>query len=66
MLESIFVPVELMALALRQQRDFDRFEFARVYEWVSPIEAKNRSLATSEAVTTPRSSPWDGLPTWGP
>jgi hypothetical protein len=56
-LASIFDLVELMALALRQQRDFDRFEFPRVYEWVSPIEAKSKVLATSEAVATPQVIP---------
>jgi hypothetical protein len=56
-LELMYDMVELMALSMRQQRDFERFDFPRVFEWVSPIEAKSTVLAKSEAVTTPQAIP---------
>ena len=62
MLESIFIWSSSWRLPY-VNNGTDRFEFARVHEWVSPIS--RHVLATSEA-THPRSSPWDGLPTWGP
>ena len=64
-LESMYNMVELMVLALRQQRDFDRFDFPRVYEWVSSIDAKSNVLVTSEAVTTPQVIPMEWVADMG-
>jgi hypothetical protein len=53
-LEAMFGMTGLVALAMRQQRDFDRFDFAGVYALVAPIEAKSQQLASSDAATRPQ------------
>jgi len=53
-LEAMFGMTGLVALAMRQQRDFYRFDFAGVYALVAPIEAKSQQLASSDAATRPQ------------
>jgi hypothetical protein len=61
-LEAIFGTIGLVALVLRQQRHFDRFDFAGVYALVAPIEAKSQQLASSEAATQPQVVPMTWIP----
>jgi hypothetical protein len=56
-LESTFDIVELAVMTLRQQRDFDEFEFRRVYGRVPEIVAKAADITSSEAATTPQAFP---------
>lgn len=50
-LEAMFSSLELVALAMRQQRDFDRFDFDRVSAGAPAIQAKGKTVASSEAAT---------------
>lgn len=56
-LDAIFDMVELLALAMRQQREFDRFSFDRVAAFVAPLEMKSKEAASSEAATKPQIMP---------
>ena len=56
-IEAIFDVVELLALTMRQQREFDRFNFDRVSAFVAPLETKSRQVASSEAATKPQIMP---------
>jgi hypothetical protein len=61
-LDTIFGMAELLTLAMRQQWDFDRFDFNRVSSWVASIEAKSKQVATSEAATKPQIVPMAWIP----
>jgi hypothetical protein len=62
LLEAIFGMGELLTLAMRQQQDFDRFDFDRVSARVAPIEAKSKQVASGEAATKPQIIPMAWIP----
>jgi hypothetical protein len=62
MIEGFYGMTELLALAMRQQQDFDRFDFDRVSASVAPIEAMSKQLASSKAATTPQVIPMAWIP----
>jgi hypothetical protein len=60
--EAVYGMTELLALAMRQQQDFDRFDFNRVSASVTPIEAKSKQVASSKVATTPQVIPMAWIP----
>jgi hypothetical protein len=61
-LDASYDVSELLILAMRQQRDFDRFDFNRVSAAVAPIEAKSKQLASSKVANTPQVFPMKWIP----
>jgi hypothetical protein len=56
-IEAIFDLVELLILTMRQQREFDWFNFDRVSSFVAPLETSSKQVASSEAATKPQVMP---------
>jgi hypothetical protein len=61
-IEGFYGVTHLLVLAMGQQKDFDRFDFGRVFDAVAPIEAKSKQVASSEAATTPQAMPMAWIP----